>query len=156
MKGKQCNLLEQLSGNQPILRFHVILQHDWPIILCLLHIRVSLAGKRRSHVFFIFSCISCSFLLRRFVFCKVEASDWLWAARETPTLSFPPSFARAIETSGYEADRVYRELSRNQPILRFDVILQHDWPIELCLLLVRVSLAGKRRSHVLIFSSIGW
>ena len=107
-------------------------------------------------VFFIFSCISCSLLLRRFVFCKVEASDWLWAARETPTLSFPPSFARAIETSGYEADRVYRELSRNQPILRFDVILQHDWPIELCLLLVRVSLAGKRRSHVLIFSSIGW
>ena len=23
-----------------------------------------------------------------------------------------------------------RELSRNQPILHFDVILQHDWPIE--------------------------
>ena len=48
-----------------------------------------------------------------------------------------------------------RELSRNQPILRFEVILQHDWPIELCLLHIRVSLAGKRRSHVLIFSSIG-
>ena len=27
-----------------------------------------------------------------------------------------------------------RELSRNQPILRFDVILQHDWPIEKWLL----------------------
>ena len=26
-----------------------------------------------------------------------------------------------------------RELSRNQPILRFDVILQDDWPIEKCL-----------------------
>ena len=26
-----------------------------------------------------------------------------------------------------------RELSRNQPILRLDVILQHDWPIEQCL-----------------------
>ena len=48
-----------------------------------------------------------------------------------------------------------RELSRNQPILRFDVILQHDWPIEQCLLHIRVSLAGKRRGDVLIFSSIG-
>ena len=41
------------------------------------------------------------------------------------------------------------ELSRNQPILNFDVILQHDWPIEQCLLHIRVSLAGKRRGHVL-------
>ena len=48
-----------------------------------------------------------------------------------------------------------RELSRNQSILRFDVILQHDWPIEQCLLHIRVSLAGKRRGHVLIFSPIG-
>ena len=45
---------------------------------------------------------------------------------------------------------------RNQSILRFDVILQHDWPIELCLLHIRFSLAGKRRNHVLIFSFIGW
>ena len=30
-----------------------------------------------------------------------------------------------------------RELSRNQWILRFDVILQHDWPIEQCLLHMR-------------------
>ena len=29
------------------------------------------------------------------------------------------------------------ELSRNQSILRFDVILQHDWPIEQCLLYIR-------------------
>ena len=48
-----------------------------------------------------------------------------------------------------------RELSRNQKILGFDIILQHDWPIEQCLLHIRVSLAGKRRVHVLIFSSIG-
>ena len=27
-----------------------------------------------------------------------------------------------------------RELSRSQSILPFDVILQHDWPIEQCLL----------------------
>ena len=32
-----------------------------------------------------------------------------------------------------------REHSRNQPILRFDVILQHDWLIEQCLLHIRVS-----------------
>ena len=31
-----------------------------------------------------------------------------------------------------------RELSRNQSKLRFDVILQHEWPIEQCLLHIRV------------------
>ena len=44
-----------------------------------------------------------------------------------------------------------RELSRNQLILRFDVILQHDWLISI----LGLSLAGKRRGHVLILSSIG-
>ena len=39
-----------------------------------------------------------------------------------------------------------RELSRNQPILRFDVILQHDWPIEQCLLHIRVFFGGKTKS----------
>ena len=29
-----------------------------------------------------------------------------------------------------------RELSRSQSILPFDVILQHDWPIEQCLLYI--------------------
>ena len=48
-----------------------------------------------------------------------------------------------------------RELSRNKLILRFDVTVQHDWPIEQCLLHIRVFFAGKRRGHVLIFSSIG-
>ena len=38
------------------------------------------------------------------------------------------------------------ELSRNQPILRFDVILQHDWPIEQCLLHIRVFFGGKMKS----------
>ena len=38
-----------------------------------------------------------------------------------------------------------KELSRNQSILCFDVILQHDWPIKQCLPIV----------HVLIFSYIG-
>ena len=32
---------------------------------------------------------------------------------------------------------------RNQPILRFDVMLQHDWPIEQCLLHIRVFFDGE-------------
>ena len=36
-----------------------------------------------------------------------------------------------------------RELSRDQPILRFDIILQHDWPIEQCLLHIRVFFGRK-------------
>ena len=46
-------------------------------------------------------------------------------------------------------------LSRNQSILCFDIILQHDWPIKLCLPILGFSLVGKRRVHVLIFSYIG-
>ena len=37
------------------------------------------------------------------------------------------------------------ESSRNQPILRFDVILQHDWPIEQRLLHIRVFFRGKTK-----------
>ena len=38
-----------------------------------------------------------------------------------------------------------RELSRNQPIFRFDVILRHDWPIEQCLLRIKVFFGGKMK-----------
>ena len=38
-----------------------------------------------------------------------------------------------------------REQSRNQPILRFDVILQHDWPIEQWLIHFRVFFGGKTK-----------
>ena len=38
------------------------------------------------------------------------------------------------------------ELSRNQSILHFDVILQHDWLIEQCLLHIRVFFGGKTKS----------
>ena len=38
-----------------------------------------------------------------------------------------------------------QELSRNQSILRFDVILQHDWLIEQCLLHIRVFFGGKTK-----------
>ena len=37
-------------------------------------------------------------------------------------------------------------ISRNQLTLRFDVILQHDWPIEQCLLHIRVFFGGKTKS----------
>ena len=39
-----------------------------------------------------------------------------------------------------------RELSRNQSILRFDIILQHDWPIEQCLPHIRVFFHRKTKS----------
>ena len=39
-----------------------------------------------------------------------------------------------------------QELSRNQSILRFDVILRHDWPIEQCFLHIRVFFGGKTKS----------
>jgi len=38
-----------------------------------------------------------------------------------------------------------RELSRNQSILRCDVILQHDWPSQQCLLHIRVFFGGKTK-----------
>ena len=37
------------------------------------------------------------------------------------------------------------ELSRNQSIFRFDVILQHDWPIEQCLLHIKVFFGEKTK-----------
>ena len=40
-----------------------------------------------------------------------------------------------------------RELFRNQPILRFDLILQHDWPIEQCPFHIRVFFCGKTKSR---------
>ena len=39
-----------------------------------------------------------------------------------------------------------QELSRNQSILRFDFILQHNWPIEQYPFHIRIFLAGKTRS----------
>ena len=38
------------------------------------------------------------------------------------------------------------ELSRNQLTLRFDVLVQHDWPIEQCLPHIKVSFGGKPKS----------
>ena len=38
-----------------------------------------------------------------------------------------------------------REVSRNQPILRFDVTLQHNWPVEQCLIHIMVFFGGKTK-----------
>ena len=38
-----------------------------------------------------------------------------------------------------------QELSRNQPIFRFHVILRHDRPIEQCLLRIKVFFGGKMK-----------
>ena len=38
------------------------------------------------------------------------------------------------------------ELSRNQLTLRFDVLVQHDWPIEQCLPHIKVFFGGKPKS----------
>ena len=45
---------EELSRNQSILRFHVILQDDWSIEQCLLHISVFFGGKTKRPCFDLF------------------------------------------------------------------------------------------------------
>ena len=49
------------------------------------------------------------------------------------------------ERSGEKTSHA-RELSRNQSVLRFDVMLQHHWPIEQCLPHIRVFFSGKTKS----------
>ena len=46
--------LEELSRNELILRFDIILQHDRPIKQCLLHIRVFFGGKTKRSCFDLF------------------------------------------------------------------------------------------------------
>ena len=68
---------------------------------------------------------------------EIERFNW-FIERIQPRVAF-----------GWLSERVKkrhaRELSRNQPILRFDFILQHDWPIEQCLLHIRAFFGGKRK-----------
>ena len=80
---------------------------------------------------------------------EIERFDWPFEWKQTRV-----AFGWLSERSGKKKLHAL-ELSRIQVILRFDVILQHDWPMEQCLLHVRVFFGGKRRGHVLIFSSIG-
>ena len=79
---------------------------------------------------------------------EIERCGWFMKRIQTHV-----AFGWLSERSG---EKLHTQgLSRNQSILRFDVILQHDWPIEQCLLHIRVFFGGKRRGHVSIFSSIG-
>ena len=47
-------MLEELLRNESILCFDIILQHDWPIQQCFLHIRVFFGGKTKSPCFDLF------------------------------------------------------------------------------------------------------
>ena len=62
---------------------------------------------------------------------EIERFDWFIERIQTLV-----AFGWLSECSGEKIHA--RELSRNQSILRFDVILQHVWPIEQCLLHIRV------------------
>ena len=70
---------------------------------------------------------------------KIERFDWSIERIQTRM-----AFGWSSERSG-EKNFMPKELSRNQSILRFDVILQHDWPIEQCLLHIRVFFGGKTK-----------
>ena len=83
---------------------------------------------------------------------EIELFDWFIEGIQTRV-----AFDWLSECACWGEKKLHaRELSRNQSILRFDVILQHNWPIEQSLSILGFSLAGKRRVHVLIFSSTGW
>ena len=72
---------------------------------------------------------------------KIERFDWFIEGMQTRV-----AFGWLSERS-YRVKKLHAlELSRNQSILRFDVILQHDWPIEQCLLHIRVFFGGKTKS----------
>ena len=69
---------------------------------------------------------------------EIERFDW-----------FTNRFKRAWLLVGQANARVkklhVRELSRNQLILFFDVIVQHDWPIEQCFLNIWAFFGGKMK-----------
>ena len=67
---------------------------------------------------------------------------WLVCRRDTNACSFCLVIKRTLRLKKLHA----QELSRNPSILRFDVILQHVWPIEQCLLYIRVFGGGKTKS----------
>ena len=71
---------------------------------------------------------------------KIERFDWFIEGMQTRV-----AFGWLSECS-YRVKKLHAlELSRNQSILQFDLILQHDWPIEQCLLHTRVFLGGKMK-----------
>ena len=64
---------------------------------------------------------------------EIERFDWFIERIQTRV-----AFGWLSERSG--------EFSRNLSILRFDVVPQLDWPIEQCLLHIRVFFGGKTKS----------
>ena len=70
---------------------------------------------------------------------EIELFNWFIEQIQTRV-----AFGWLMERSG-EKKLHARELSRNQAILRFDVILEHDWLIEQCLLHLRVFFGGKTK-----------
>ena len=69
---------------------------------------------------------------------EIERFDWFIERIQTRV-----AFGWLSERSG---EKLPLELSRNQSKLYFDVILQHGWPIEQCLLHIRVFFGGKTKS----------
>ena len=80
---------------------------------------------------------------------EIERFDWFIEQIQTRV-----AFGWFIERSGEKKVHA-RELSRNQPILRFDVILEHDWLIEQCPLYIRIFFCGKTKRPSIDFS-IHW
>ena len=72
---------------------------------------------------------------------EMERFDWFIERIQTRL-----AFGWLSERLGEKTSCPARELSGNQRNLRFDVILQHDWPIEQCLLHTRVFFGGKTKS----------
>ena len=70
---------------------------------------------------------------------EIERFDWVIERIQTRV-----AFRLVKRTLGWKK-LLPRELSRNQSILLFDVILQHDWPIEQYLLHIMVFFCGKTK-----------
>ena len=71
---------------------------------------------------------------------EIERFEWFIERIQTPVF-----FGWLGERSG-EKNFTPETLSRNQSMLRFDVILQYDWPIKHCLLRIRVFFGSKTKS----------
>ena len=80
---------------------------------------------------------------------EIERFDWFIERIQTRV-----AFGWLSERSGEKKVHA-QELSRNQPILRFDVILEHDWLIEQYLLYIRIFFCGKTKRPC-IDVSIQW
>ena len=71
---------------------------------------------------------------------EIERFDWFIKRIQTRV-----AFSWSSERPG-EKTSCPIELARNQLILRFDVILQHVWPIDQCFLNTRIFFGGKTKS----------